>query len=89
MENRTYKYFSGTPVFKFGHGLAYSDIREKWIDENTIELTNNGPYKTAYSVLKFESPTPDESKKLNPEKVLRDFAKISLKVGEKKTVKFD
>ena len=89
MENRTYKYFSGTPVFEFGHGLTYSDIRESWIDENTVEITNNGPFNTAYSVLKFEAPTHDESKKPNPKKALRDFTKISLKVGEKKTVKFN
>lgn len=89
MENRTYKYFSGTPVFEFGHGLTYSDISENWIDENTVEITNNGPFNTAYSVLKFETPAPDKNKKLNPKKLLRDFAKINLKVGEKKTVKFD
>lgn len=89
MENRTYKYFSGTPVFEFGHGLTYSDVKESWIDENTVEITNNGPYNTAYSVLKFETPAPDKNKKLNPKKVLRDFAKVNLKVGEKKTVKFN
>ncbi len=88
MENRTYKYFSGTPVFEFGHGLTYSDIKENWIDENTVELVNNGPYNTAYSVLKFEAPTPDKNKKLNPKKLLCDFAKVNLKIGEKKTVKF-
>ncbi len=88
MENRTYKYFGGTPIFEFGEGLTYSDIEENWLDGNTVELTNNGPYATAYSVLKFDYPDPDPKKKLNPKKLLRDFKKVSLKVGEKKTVKF-
>lgn len=88
MENRTYKYFNGTPVFEFGHGLTYSDISEFWIDGDTVEITNNGPYDTAYSVLKFDVPEYDATKKLNPKKLLRDFKKVTLRVGEKKTVKF-
>ena len=42
MENRTYKFYNGTPVFEFGYGLSYSKIEEKWIDENTVELINKG-----------------------------------------------
>ena len=80
MENRTYKFFKGKPVYEFGHGLTYSEIEENWIDENTVELVNNGPYDTAYSVLKFE---------YIPHKSLCDFKKIFIKCGEKITVKFD
>ncbi len=42
MENRTYKFFKGTPVYEFGDGLTYSDITEKWTDENTVVIKNNG-----------------------------------------------
>jgi len=54
MENRTYKFYKGTPVFEFGFGLTYSEIEENWTDENMVILTNKGKYDTKYSVLKFE-----------------------------------
>ena len=80
MENRTYKFYKGTPVYDFGYGLTYSDISEKWIDENTVEVTNNGGFDTGYSVLKFI---------YKPNKALSGFKKIFLKKGETKTVKFE
>ena len=79
MENRTYKFFKGKPVYEFGHGLTYSEIVETRIDENTVEVFNKGPYDTAYSVLKYE---------YIPHKSLCDFKKIFIKAGEKVIVKF-
>ena len=79
MENRTYKFFKGTPLYPFGHGLTYSDIGEKWLDENTVELTNHGPFDTDYAVLKFE---------YIPHRNLCGFEKVFLKNGETKTVTF-
>ena len=79
MDGRTYKFFKGTPVYPFGHGLTYSEIEENWIDENTVELTNKGEYDTAYSVLKFE---------YIPHKNLCGFKKVFIKAGEKIEIKF-
>lgn len=79
MENRTYKFFKGTPVYPFGHGLTYSVISEEWEDENTVRLTNKGSFDTGYSVLQYE---------YLPYKSLKDFKKVFLKCGETKTVKF-
>ena len=79
MENRTYKFFKGKCVYDFGHGLTYSEIKENWIDENTVELTNCGEYDTDYSVLKFEYV---------PHKNLCDFKCVHLNKGETVTVKF-
>lgn len=79
MENRTYKFYKGTPVFEFGEGLTYSDISEKRLDENTVEITNNGSFDTSYTVLKFE---------YIPHKSLCGFKKIFLKSGESKRVSF-
>jgi beta-glucosidase len=79
MENRTYKFFKGSPLYPFGYGLTYGDIEEKWIDENTVEVSNKGGMDTSYAVLKFESEP-------NPE--LIDFKKIFVKVGQTVTVKF-
>lgn len=79
MENRTYKFFHGTPVYPFGHGLTYSEITEEWTDETTVVLTNRGPFDTWYSVLRFE---------YIPHKNLCGFQKVFLKKGESLTVKF-
>ena len=80
MQNRTYRYFSGTPVFAFGEGLTYSDIREDWIDDKTVELTNAGDVDTAYAVLRY-APAPDRH--------LIGFEKVFLRAGEQKTVVFE
>ena len=80
MENRTYKFFRGTPLYPFGHGLTYSEITEEPIDDNTVKLTNKGPFDTWYSALKFE---------YIPHKNLCGFQKVFLKKGETVTVKFD
>ena len=80
MENRTYKFYKGEPVFEFGYGLTYSDIEEEWIDENTVQIKNNGDYAVNYSVLKFE---------YIPHKNLCGFKKVFLKAGETAKVIFE
>ncbi len=79
MENRTYKFFKGEPVFPFGHGLTYSDIREEWTDERTVTLENRGGYDVNYTVLRFE---------YIPHKNLCGFQKVFIRPGETKTVHF-
>ena len=78
MENRTYKFFKGKPLYEFGHGLTYCDVKERWIDANTVELTNNGDYDVNYTVLRFE---------YIPHKNLAGFKKVLLKKGS--TVKVE
>ena len=80
MKNRTYRYFTGTPVFPFGFGLTYSDVRENWIDDQTVELSNEGPVDTDYTVLRY-APAPDRH--------LIGFEKVYLKAGESTTVRFE
>lgn len=80
MENRTYKFYKGTPLYDFGHGLSYSKINEVWTDENTVELENAGDFDTEHAVLKFE---------YIPHKSLCGFKKVYIKKGEKLTVKFN
>lgn len=80
MENRTYKFFKGKCVYDFGHGLTYSKITEKYIDDNTVELTNEGEYDTDYSVLKFDYV---------PNKKLVAFKCVHIKRGQTLTVKLE
>lgn len=80
MENRTYKFYKGKPVYEFGHGLTYSDITEEWIDENTVIVRNNGKYEVNYTVLKFE---------YIPHKNLCGFKKVLIKPNEEIKVCFE
>lgn len=80
MENRTYKFYKGTPVYEFGYGLTFSEIEENWINEDTVGLTNKGDFDTGYSVLKFE---------YIPHKSLCGFKKVFLKKGETKIINFN
>ena len=80
MENRTYKFFKGTPLYPFGYGLTYGDVTENWLSDTEVEVTNRGGMDTDYSVLRF---------KTEPHPELLDFKKIHIAVGETKTVRFE
>lgn len=80
MENRTYKFFKGTPVYPFGHGLTYSTVTETWLDEETVTLKNEGTVDTDYTVLRFEYV---------PHKSLCGFEKVHLPAGESKTLRVE
>ena len=79
MENRTYKFFKGTPTYPFGYGLTYGQIEENWISENEVEIVNRGGMDTDYAVLHFRT---------EPHKELLDFKKVFVKVGETVKVTF-
>ncbi len=81
MENRTNRYFKGTPTYAFGHGLTYSEVTETWVDEETVTLSNVGNTDTAYSVLRYKI-TPEE-------KQLLGFKKTFLKAGQSVTLKVE
>lgn len=81
MENRTYRFFRGEPVYPFGYGLTYSVIDEEWIDDHTVIVSNRGGVDTAYSVLKFSKDPKDPR--------LCGFEKIFLKAGESQTITFE
>lgn len=40
MKGRTYKYFEGTPLYAFGHGLSYTSFNYENAELNSTKLTN-------------------------------------------------
>ncbi len=62
MEGRTYRYFKGTPLYSFGHGLSYAKITERWAGDSCI-LTNESGTESDYIVLRYDE-TPDGSRAL-------------------------
>ena len=93
MNNRTYRYFNGTPEFPFGFGLSYTkfqygELQKEKINENikiTVTVKNVGDFDGKEVVKLFKS----EKDAINqPIKSLARFKKITLKKGEEKTVEF-
>ena len=87
MQNRTYRYFTGEPLYPFGYGLSYSKYSVCAAEQegNTVrvEVINHGPMPGDALVqiyVKCDSPYAP----LHPR--LCGFGKISLYPGEKKTI---
>ena len=57
MEGRTYKFFKGTPVYPFGHGLSYTTFAYEDISygDHTVSVTvkNTGDMDSMHTVLLF------------------------------------
>ncbi|AOW08566.1 glycoside hydrolase family 3 C-terminal domain-containing protein [Flavobacterium gilvum] len=97
MENRTYRYFKGQPLFGFGYGLSYTTFNydQMNVPESapkgkeitaSVRVTNTG--KTfGEEVVQLYITNPDKSIK-TPLKALKGFTRISLKSGESKIVSF-
>lgn len=99
MEGRTYRYFRGTPLFPFGHGLSYTrfDYRNLRLGAATItpdgrldvqvEVTNSGPRSGDEVVQLYVRRAQAGSTEANQE--LRGFQRIHLDAGERRTVSFE
>ncbi|MFL6450099.1 MAG: glycoside hydrolase family 3 C-terminal domain-containing protein [Bryobacteraceae bacterium] len=90
MKGRTYRYFTGTPLYPFGYGLSYSDFGYSDLSvkaasskyEVSAMVQNNSKYD-GDEVVQLYLSGPD-----GKEPLLRGFERIHLKRGEKKPVHF-
>lgn len=98
MHGRTYRYFGGTPLYPFGHGLsytqfAYSDLR---LDRNTVAA--DGSFTATVTVKNTGQRAGDEVAQLylhplTPQrdragKELRGFQRVALQPGEQRELRF-
>jgi beta-glucosidase len=98
MQNRTYRYFHGKPLYPFGYGLSYTTFSYSSLtlpkaainagDSLTAEVTvkNTGKregQEVAQLYLSFPS-VPGA-----PLRALRSFKRVSLKPGESQKVRFE
>ncbi len=97
MKNRTYRYFTGEPLYKFGYGLSYTTFTYKNLNvpqeieigksaQVSVEVTNSGP-KDGDEVIQLYLSHPD-MKSTTPIHSLQGFQRTFLKAGETKKITF-
>ncbi|MBP5257211.1 MAG: glycoside hydrolase family 3 C-terminal domain-containing protein [Prevotella sp.] len=90
MKGRTYRYFTGKPLWPFGHGLSYTTfkINNKGVNGNSLlcEVTNTGKCEGTEVVQLYVKRVDDTD---GPAKSLRGYQRVTLKPGETQIVKFD
>lgn len=97
MKGRTYRFFSGTPLYEFGYGLSYttfkysnmhapSSVRTDEIVKISVDVENTGTID-GDEVAELYVKIPDVKVPV-PIHALKGFRRIHLKAGEKKTVEF-
>ena len=98
MKNRTYRYFTGQPLYGFGYGLSYTSFRYDQLQlpvksginttvKVSVRVTNTGKMDGEEVVQLYVSAT---GKKTNvPLRSLKGFSRILLKAGESRIVSFE
>lgn len=103
MSNRTYRYFEGEPLYRFGHGLSYSAFAYSAFAYSDVKLSTGSlkageRLQAEARVANTGSRDGDEVVQLYldfpkrpgaPRHALRGFARIHLRAGESATVRFD
>ncbi|MXN93199.1 glycosyl hydrolase [Flavobacterium sp. Sd200] len=97
MQNRTYRYFTGTPLYGFGYGLSYTTFKYDKLSlpatiakgknvKASVTVTNTGKMD-GDEVVQLYVINKDAKIKTSI-KALKGFERVSLKAGESKTVSF-
>ena len=93
MKNRTYRYFTGQPLYAFGHGLSYTkfdytNLRVKPAKGGaltvTIDVANTGAVDGDDVVQLYA--TPPAASQPQEIRALCGFSRVHLAAGEKRTV---
>jgi beta-glucosidase len=93
MSNRTYRYFNGTPLFAFGHGLSYTKFDYSDAQLNTANSDADGTVKISFTVKNSGAREGDEVAQVyfrhvnsalpQPKMALCGFTRIHLLPGQK------
>ena len=94
MQNRTYRYFKGEPLYAFGYGLSYTtfsygDAKTAGKAKNmtvTVPVTNTGKIDGDEVIQVYVKSLDDAGA---PIKSLAGFARVNIAAGETKTVTID
>ncbi len=90
MKNRTYRYFTGKPLWNFGYGLSYTSFsfgKPSYTNGKiSVDVSNTGKLDGDEIVQVYLRHTKDND---GPIKSLRGFKRVSIKAGETKRVEID
>jgi beta-glucosidase len=98
MVNRTYRYFSGEPLFRFGDGLSYTTFAYSHLKLRSHDIDAGDPLIVEADVTNSGSVSGDEVAELyfepphtpvSPKLALAGFQRISLAPGESKHLTFE
>ena len=88
MVNRTYRYYTGTPLYPFGYGLTYSDVEVTGLSAvktaATVTVENKGSRATEEVVQLYIKDNASSDTPTNP--ILCGFKRVRLEAGEAKTL---
>ena len=97
MKGRTYRYFTGEPLYPFGYGLSYTAFRYDKLKIPSV-LQKGRSISVSTTVTNIGKLAGDEVVQLYvshqvhdikaPVRALKGFQRISLKAGESKTIRF-
>ena len=98
MENRTYKYFKGEPLYSFGYGLSYTKFKYGNLEINPLKANTDKDIHLSVDIENIGKYSGDEVVQLYisndtapihlPIRELKGFKRIHLKPGEVKTLSF-
>jgi beta-glucosidase len=98
MKGRTYRYFTGEPLYAFGYGLSYTRFDYSDLQTTTSSLGANDAFEVSVAVKNVGERAGDEVVQLYvrsvspsrpmPIEQLRGFARVTLQPGERKRVTF-
>jgi beta-glucosidase len=99
MKNRTYRYFSGEPLYPFGYGLSYSKMEYSNMKLANAALEAGNPLTVEVDVKNASQRAGDEVVELYitfpkqlagaPLRALRGFTRVHLAAGESRHVKLE
>ena len=96
MKNRTYRYFTGQPLYPFGYGLSYSTFEYSGVKLSSASLEAGKPVDVEVDVKNTGKRDGDEVVQVYisfpklagaPLKALRGFTRVHVKAGEQQHVK--
>ena len=91
MKGRTYRYFTGQPLYPFGYGLSYSDftysdLSAREVQSSKIEITGSVANRSAVDGDEVAQVYVSREDGSQPE--LKGFQRIHLARGEKRQLRF-
>jgi len=98
MKNRTYRYFSGTPLYPFGYGLSYTSFAYSALKVPEGPVKAGDPVRASVTVKNTGKVAGDEVAELYltfpnvpgaPLKALRGFQRVHLEPGASQQISFE